>query len=462
MHNKQIYNNRTGGARVRNWVMQRSNVAHPYAPKLLLNILLMSPPNPFLIVVAVLYVVLVSPSYAQTQTQKQLNQINQTLSTTATTINALRDHLGKVQDQLDNLQKQLNQTDQRLKPDEDMIKALESRHDITPDESLALKKFNDRSVDLDSITQKIVNTQSDIAKVELDIAGRYFTLFAGVLTTLGIAVSIGLVTIRIWAENRIKTANEKIDDNLKTANEKIDENFKKKSDDFDARITKLLKDGSLITIGEACVQLAIPWWKGYEDEYQEFLRDNNRRSNSDMFQDFLGDKIPNPDMFIQNVMAAKNLTERGRSALDRLEKGHCQQDKEAFLVYAQLQNHWVYHRAAEMICRKLDSPVETSEIVEAAEECLKLSLDSRVEALWADLQQTSAVALIQHGDDQSKEKGRQAMRALLKGRTPGPEFPRPSEKWLLAIWEECFPLSADGAARGDPFLLGNVPLPATP
>jgi hypothetical protein len=150
------------------------------------------------------------------------------------------------------------------------------------------------------------------------------------------------------------------------------------------------------------------------------------------------------------------------AVLYTLEKGHIQQNAAAFLVYAKLRNHWVYHRAAEMICHNLHSPVQTSKIVEAAEECLKLSLDTRVEGLWAELQQTAAVALIQLGDEQqSKENGRQVMRTLLMGRTPGPEFPRPPEEWLLEIWEECFPLSRNGTTRLDPFDLGSLPRPTT-
>src|ERR1700730_3167862 len=114
--------------------------------------------------------------------------------------------------------------------------------------------------------------------------GRLFTIFGTVITVIAIAVAIGLVAIRIWAENRIKRANDKIDEDLR-----------KKSDDLDTRITKRLKDDSIITIGEVCAQLALPWWESYEDDYQKFLRN----------------EIPSPEGFIRNVTAAKILAERG-------------------------------------------------------------------------------------------------------------------------------------------------------
>jgi hypothetical protein len=108
---------------------------------------------------------------------------------------------------------------------------LGQRDEPSSDEIFVLKKLNDRNSDLDSTMQKIVSAQGDIAKTELDISGRFFSIFAGMLTVIAIAVAISLVAIRLWFEQRIKTANEKIDDDLK-----------KKTDEIDTRITKRLRD----------------------------------------------------------------------------------------------------------------------------------------------------------------------------------------------------------------------------
>jgi septal ring factor EnvC (AmiA/AmiB activator) len=96
----------------------------------------MSFSSPFLLAAVVLTVVFIGPSYAQTRSktpQKHPNQLNQTLSATVATINALRDDLGKAHEQLNNLQKQLEQTTERFKTDEALIQNLESRHEVTSD-----------------------------------------------------------------------------------------------------------------------------------------------------------------------------------------------------------------------------------------------------------------------------------------------------------------------------------------
>ena len=99
--------------------------------------------------------------------------------------------------------------------------------------------------------------------------------------------------------------------------------------------------------------------------------------------------------------------------------------------------------------------MKRAEVIETADECIQMSRNLNIAGLWWNLTQTSAVALMQLGDEENKKNGRREMRGLLKGRRPGPDFPRPPSDWLLEIWKECFPSN-----DSDPFGLGaSMPYP---
>jgi hypothetical protein len=186
-------------------------------------------------------------------------------------------------------------------------------------------------------------------------------------------------------------------------------------------------------LGYACVQLAQSWWKVYDREYLDVVT-----------RKFRGIEEPRASETCQaNILAAKSLIDRGKEVLARLGLDR-EKNAASFVVYANLQNHWVYHAAAEALCGNECSSADRNKISSVADECLSLSTQPRVVQLWYELKQSAAFALIVIGDEEGKIRGRTEMLSLLEGRTPGPEFPPPATDWLEQIWKECFPAQIDG------------------
>jgi TolA-binding protein len=374
--------------------------------------------------------------------QKQIDQINQSLSTATASLQALSDNLNKNEAELRSLEQQLGQINQKINSDDIALNKLQNIRGVTPEESLYLDKINQREATFDLEVKRFIDAQGDMAKSQIDMSGRLISIVPIIIATFAVCVTISLFLIKYWIDGWIKKADEKINADLKSAHEELIQAIGNKNKELDETITKRLEDEYVVLIAESCAQLAIPWWETYEKDYQLYLRKN----------------LPSPDEFLRYILGAKALTERGRAALALLEGTFVKQNTPAFLAHAKLQNHWVYHATAEMICRG-GTPAKKTEIIEVAEECRQLSEDIRIGGLWCNLKQTAAIALIQLGDDEAKEKGRRDLRGLLEGRTPGTAFPRASRDWLLEIWEECFPPDEGGR---DLFGLGTIPSPVKP
>ena len=202
-----------------------------------------------------------------------------------------------------------------------------------------------------------------------------------------------------------------------------------------------MKQEADLTLAEACIQLAVPWWELYEKDFQRFLRDPSPSMK------------PNSDY----VKAAKGLIEKGLTFINKVPKDYIAENVMAFHTYANLRNHMLYHWSVQIICDNIDVSAGIPEIVEMAEECLNLSENKNsCPNLWYELQQTAAFALLMLGDQTSKGTGQKIMRDLLRRKTPGRKFEPPPEKWLKDIWDECFPSSPDGT-QNDRFHLGSIP-----
>ena len=373
----------------------------------------------------------------------QINQLSQNLSSLNNTLKNLTLSFDQTKKQLDSLQAQTQQLNEKITSDESIITKVQNVKGVTPDQAMYLSKIDEREKNFDSSIKRLVDTQGDIAKSQLDMSRTLWALLPAIFGVLALTIAAGSFILKWWADNRMKYANERIDEYLRAEHEKLTAESNRKSSDLESKITKQLRDEHYILLGDACAQLAVPWWEAYEGEYQSFLKK----------------ELVSSDTFIGHIRGAKLLTERGKAALDQLGKENIHKNNQSFLVYAKLQNHWVYHATAHVICRRENSTiVEKTRISEAAFECLQLSNDRRVLQLWWELKQTAAFALIQLADGESRRKGVDEMRALLEGHSPGPEFPRAPTDWLAQMWEECFPRDKDGN-RTDLFQLGQVASP---
>lgn len=81
-------------------------------------------------------------------------------------------------------------------------------------------------------------------------------------------------------------------------------------------------------------------------------------------------------------------------------------------------------------------------------------LDSNIG--WYNLYETAAFTLIKFGNQTSQKNGRQIIRDLFNGKTPGSEFDAPPVEWLKWIQEAYFPVSTDpSSGRLDPLSIGT-------
>ena len=144
----------------------------------------------------------------------------------------------------------------------------------------------------------------------------------------------------------------------------------------------------------------------------------------------------------------------------------------AYKLYSILLNNFVYHETAHVLSNggvAAAANDDIDQIISRAHECIRVSKDIRlIDALpdWFNTQETAAFALIKIGDQASQSKGRQLLRDIFAGRKPTPAFqgtppvlfkdtPR---DWLVARWDEYFPVDAAGG-RVDSLGLGQIPRP---
>ena len=281
-------------------------------------------------------------------------------------------------------------------------------------------RLEQRELSLEKIKDELATTETKLAASELTIGGQYFQIFGLLIGFSGVVVGVALYVIQKYASARIKSAQASLE----------------------AHIASRIKHASILTIGETYALLALPWWENYEAEYVRFLNK----------------EITDASAFYRDILIARRLTDKGLEAMKSItsEKG---MSVEFVITYAKLYNHWVYHKAAEILCgTQPPSPLTVSELLAGAEECVRLAKKKDVGRLWFNLQQTAAFTFLMLGDQRTQQEGRKLMSGLFHGKAPGLGFERPPTAWLCEIWDECYPIRH--GTRVDVFALGNVQRPA--
>ncbi len=159
---------------------------------------------------------------------------------------------------------------------------------------------------------------------------------------------------------------------------------------------------------------------------------------------------------------AKNLSEAAiqtQSAAKMVD--YRKTDTRALAMYGCILNHLVYHRTAYVLCTGKSDGMSATSLILNANECFNLANNIEVQQygqVWFNTHETAAYSLITLGDDSSKETGRQIIRDIFNGKTPGANFEKPSKEWLDRLLCDYFPKAKDGTIQ-DRYGLGNIPRP---
>jgi hypothetical protein len=318
--------------------------------------------------------------------------------------------------------------DQRLKELEASLVNLRTQPAISKEQSSYLSKLDQERGQLNKLAKDLGESGEKLGDSEALFSGQYIAILALLLTILSIAVGIAVIVVQMYISYRIKIEKKRIEEHI------------------DLHASR----ASILTISETYAKLALPWWENYEARFLSFLHG----------------KIDDPKDFFQDISISRRLTETGLKAmLEAIEKAGANfinDDPNAFVTYSKLYNHWVYHRAAELICQKQrPSQVDIANLLAGSEECLKLAMNPGAGKLWFNLKQSAAFAMICYGDGPAQQIGRSELIGLLEGKRPGVAFAAPGTNWYRTIWEECFPIDPDGQRR-DLYGLGNIPPPTLP
>jgi hypothetical protein len=326
---------------------------------------------------------------------------------------------------------QISDIERRLSEAEKSLRTLQAAPGVTQEQ----KAYRD---ELTALQKQLRETETKLATDELGLSNYYFQLLAltlgTVLTLAGVVGALAAFLIqRVVTEKVLRTTNRQVEAKIQALVDKVEKEMNARS----------LYETSLAR-AQIFVQQSFTWYQYYEPDYQKFLRTGIV-----------------PDI-LRQITLARRQAQQGISTLPASAFPN-DDDNRLWTTQAELTNLLVYNSTAEAICRRASgngpSKNEVTQILLAAERCLKLSKDKQAQKRqWYELHETAAVAMIKIGDQGTRECGRDLIHDLFKGQTPGPGFAAAPKPWLLERWNEYFP--EDCNKRHDLLGLGNIPRPA--
>jgi hypothetical protein len=391
-----------------------------------------------------------------------------------------------------NSQQQSADLASQLRQDEQALKALQDRGQITPEQAAYLKQLYDSKNDFktlveaeemkldtkidaneskfdsklgqsDALTKaQISQLQTDfsqeekrLADTEMSIRSNYFTVFGTVLAVISLLAALGgYIMKEIVLRDVSKKANLRINEIIKRADLKTNEMIGRANASITQRMEQTSITESYISIADTCYRIIRPIWENYEKDYLKFLSG-----------EATADKT-----FFREVRLARLFSWRGLSILreNKIPDGNSQNAR-VVRIYAGLVNNFVYHETAELLCEgDVLTPemrtARTNRVIIEADECLKLSKNGLLFAHdrteWYNLQETAAFSLIKLGDEISQREGRRILAKVFAGYVPGPEFTPAPRGWLAEIWDAYF--GSDDGTPQNRLGLGLDPIPPRP
>lgn len=367
-----------------------------FQPDLALRILLS------IFVVAVAQFPLVCAAQTAAKNQAQIREIDQRLS---------------------GIQKEI---DQRLSGIQKEMDSFKASPKITEDQKKYLGDITAAKTELENSQNRMREIASNVANNQLTLSYNYFQIFTAMVAIAAVfAAGVGFVVRRVLYEELKGRIEKEVVERIQ----------------YEAELVR----------ANTFLQQSYAWYQHYEVEYQELLAGKTR---PDLSRELTIER---------EIKLARNLSEAGLevcthpSIVDRRES-----DRKAWEVFAFLTNLWVYSRTAELVCQRMRGEsidTEVLEVLPAAHQCILLAGQKPAESRrWHDLHETAAFAMIQLGDQKTKEEGRAVIRNIFAGKTPAGTFKPPGRAWFIDRCKEYFPSQSDGTIT-DPLGLEPITKP---
>lgn len=279
----------------------------------------------------------------------------------------------------------------------------------------------------DLYTNQLILSKS-LEKVENKLSyvdSLYSSVFTTISTILIGAAAIFAIGIWISARNSVKRNVTKI----------VETTFRSAVDS---------------ALAESYKEFSYTWYVFYENDFQDFLnRANDDPSASDVV------RFRNMS---QLVSSAVTVSEYGKNRLEKSKKTRLGRTTQMKSLAVELEQHWVYHRTADLLIKKkigeyygtegaqifsvYNYDQEILEVLKIADLLLEnienyRDLPDFQEVKWFDYKETACFCLAHLGkDDTEKERGKEGLRDLIRGKTPGRKFRRPSLEWRSKLFNE--------------------------
>ena len=263
---------------------------------------------------------------------------------------------------------------------------------------------------------------------QMFLSGQFFVIFGTIITVSGLVAGI-------VANYTMRLADQKI--------EAIAE------DTISDRVVLEIENAAPFVIGKAHGQQAFAWWDHYQNDYQKFLTG----------------KTVDTDVLLREISFSKDISAKGLEQLG-LVKGPLADHKQTIQLKAELLNHWVYNRTAELLLLKETNTNQTDEdedevrrLLDRAVKCMQYSYLDVLEKYWPYYVETAQFCFLKFGSEGEKNQARQLLLSLFpKEPQAKPERKTsPNEKFVKLAADFYFPIDESSNSRQDIHGLGKVP-----
>jgi hypothetical protein len=364
-----------------------------------------------------------SPAAVQA-TPAQTAPVADQLAATQSAIQAIADQLKQISGQVGDLRKQVD--------------TFPKNPPLSAQQSETLSQLAARKRELDATSEELAKAASELAKANLDERRDLFDLVKEIFLIAAAMAAAGIGIFEFYSRFVVRNTRADLEKSIRS---------------------RILAE-TLVTTGGMFTRMTFPWWEQYEPQFVAYLR-----------RAYLRGALPaGQATFLREISLARCIIEQGFDFFDEVSQTDAETSA-AVRYRAMLNNQWVYHRTAELLCTgEPISAAESNEVFDRAELCLGFSENSKLSGLWYELRQTVAFAFLVLGDARFNptspqplllQRGRGLLTELFQGHRPVPprNFLRPPTAWLQKIHDEVFPADPATNAPVDVFGLGAIARP---
>lgn len=240
---------------------------------------------------------------------------------------------------------------------------------------------------MQDLRNEIAGHSLSAAAVKMDVANNIILVFSVLVAIMTLIIAISAAPMKHWLQKSVLEETNKL-------------------------IEKSISATTKLALAEMHSQLSFSFYNFYGAEFDEWRT-----------KKFSGMKAHDIRRLGQMASFAAHLAERGFKLAEHEKETDIGRHPAWPRERAKLRNHRLYNTAAKIICERACgreiSNKEKISIINDAEHCLNISLNSKVYLdLWYELHDTVAMVLVEFGDEDDIQRGISLVRAICEGHKP--------------------------------------------